>query len=146
MSQADSVVQKKSAVFREVYSIVEPNVYAAVVRDPITQKMRYEVIEPTLLQEEQKYLDEIKELLMEELDVSLKDIETKEKATDYLKRKVAEVIRNYKLKVPAEAVEKLMYYIIRDYIGYGKIDPLMRDHMIEDVSCDGVNIPIYVWH
>jgi len=146
MSQADSVVQKKSAVFREVYSIVEPNVYAAVVRDPMTQKMRYEVIEPTLLQEEQKYLDEIKALLMEELDVSIKDLETKEKATEYLKRKVSEVIRDYKLKIPAEAIDKLMYYIVRDYIGYGKIDPLMRDHMIEDVSCDGVNIPIYVWH
>jgi len=146
MSQADSVVQKKSAVFREVYSIAEPNVYAAVVRDPMTQKMRYEVIEPTLLQEEQKYLDEIKALLMEELDVSIKDLETKEKATEYLRRKVSEVIRDYKLKIPAEAVDKLMYYIVRDYIGYGKIDPLMRDHMIEDVSCDGVNIPIYVWH
>jgi flagellar protein FlaI len=146
MSQADSVIEKKSAVFREVYSIVEPNVYAAVVRDPMTQKMRYEVIEPTLLQEEQKYLDEIRALLMEELDVSIKDLETKEKATEYLKRKVSEVIRDYKLKIPAEAVEKLMYYIVRDYIGYGKIDPLMRDHMIEDVSCDGTNIPIYVWH
>jgi len=63
MSQADSLVEKKSAVFREVYSIAEPNVYAAVVRDPMTHKMRYEVIEPTLLQEEQKYLDEIKALL-----------------------------------------------------------------------------------
>jgi len=146
MSQADSVVQKKSSVFREVYSIVEPNVYAAVVRDPITQKTRYEVIEPTLLSEEQEYLDEIRALLMEELDVSLKDLETKEKATDYLKRKVVEVIKNYKLRIPGEAVEKLMYYIVRDYIGYGKIDPLMRDHLIEDVSCDGVNIPIYVWH
>jgi flagellar protein FlaI len=39
-----------------------------------------------------------------------------------------------------------MYYIIRDFIGYGKIDPLMRDHLIEDISADGVGIPIYVWH
>jgi len=146
MSQADSVVEKKSAVFREVYSIAEPNVYAAVVRDPITQKMRYEVIEPTLLMEEQKHLDEIKALLMEELDISVNELETKQKAIEYLKRKVSQVIKDYKLKIPAEAVDKLMYYIVRDYIGYGKIDPLMRDHMIEDVSCDGVDIPIYVWH
>jgi flagellar protein FlaI len=146
MSQADSVVQKKSAVFREVYSIAEPNVYAAIVRDPLTQKMRYEVIEPTLLKEEQKHLNEIKSLLMEELDVSVKDLETKEKATDFLKRKVAQVIKDYKLKIPTEAVDKLMYFIVRDYLGYGKIDSLMRDHMIEDISCDGVSVPIYVWH
>jgi len=39
-----------------------------------------------------------------------------------------------------------MYYITRDFLGYGKIDPLMKDHLIEDISADGVNIPLYVWH
>ncbi len=144
--ETSSVTEKKSSVFREVYPIAEPNVYAAVVRDPVSQKMHYEVIEPTLRKEEETYLEEIKTLLMEELDVSVKDLETKENATEYLKRKVAQVIEDYKLKIPSEAVEKLMYYIVRDYVGYGKIDPLMRDHMIEDISADGVNIPIYVWH
>jgi len=144
--EPNTTVEKKPAVFREVYPIVEPTVYAAVVRDPVTQKMRYEVIEPTLLKDEQQHLDEIKTLLMEELNVSFKDLETREKAIEYLKTKVAEVIKNYKLKIPKETVEKLMYYIVRDFIGYGKIDALMRDHMIEDISADGVNIPLYVWH
>jgi len=141
-----SVAERKSSAFREIYPIAEPNVYAAVVRDPLSQKMRYEVIEPTLRKEEQGHLEEIKTLLMEELEVSIKDLETKENAMKYLKRKVAQVIKDYKFKIPNEAVEKLMYYIVRDYVGYGKIDPLMRDHMIEDISADGVNIPIYVWH
>lgn len=144
--EVGNAAEKKSVVFREVYPIAEPNVYAAVVRDPVSQKMRYEVIEPTLLREEQKHLKEIKTLLMEELDVSINDLETKENATQYLKRKVVQVIKDYKLKIPEEAVEKLMYFIVRDYVGYGKIDPLMRDRMIEDISADGVNIPIYVWH
>jgi len=144
--ESNVTVEKKPSVFREVYPIVEPTVYAAVVRDPVTQKIRYEVIEPTLLKAEQQYLDEIKTLLMEELSVSVKDLETLEKAVEYLKSKVAEVIKDYKLKIPKETVEKLMYYIVRDFIGYGKIDPFMRDHMIEDISADGVNIPLYVWH
>jgi len=144
--ESNITVEKKPSVFREVYPIVEPTVYAAVVRDPVTQKMRYEVIEPTLLKEEQQYLDEIKTLLMEELSVSVKDLETREKAVEYLKSKVAEVIKDYKLKIPTETVEKLMYFIVRDFVGYGKIDAIMRDHMIEDISADGVNIPIYVWH
>ena len=139
-------VEKKPSVFREVYPIAEPNVYAAVVRDPVTQRMRYEVIEPTLSKAEQQYLDEIKTLLMDEMDVSVKDLETHEKAIEYLKSKVEEIIKDYRLKVPKETVEKLMYFIVRDFIGYGKIDALMRDHMIEDISADGVNIPIYVWH
>jgi len=142
----EDLERKKPATFREVYPIYEPYVYAAVVKDPSTHKMKYEIIEPTLLKEEENQLKEIKNLLMEEVDVNLKDLETKEKASEYLKSKVLEVIKDYHVKVPKEAIDKLVYYILRDFIGYGKIDALMRDHMVEDISADGVNIPIYVWH
>ncbi|MDI6847683.1 MAG: type II/IV secretion system ATPase subunit [Candidatus Bathyarchaeia archaeon] len=137
---------KKPAVFREVYPIQEPYVYAAIVKDPETQKIMYEIVEPTLQKNEEERLKEIKTFLMEEVDVNLKEIETKEKAESYLKEKAKELIKKYRIKVSAEAVDKLIYYIIRDFIGYGKIDPLMKDHLIEDISADGVNIPIYVWH
>jgi len=145
-AEPETVKKRKLSMFREVYPIEEPYVFAAVVRDPITQKIRYQVIEPTLREREKEQLREIKSLLVEEIDVSLEDLETKEKAREYLKNKVQEIIKNYRMKVAEEAVDKLMYYIVRDFIGYGKIDPLMKDHMIEDVSADGVNIPIYVWH
>jgi len=137
---------KKPAVFREVYPIREPYVYAAIVKDPKTQKTMYEIIEPTLQKDEKERLKEIKTFLIDELNVSLKEIETKEKAEKYLKEKTKETIKKYRIKVPPEAIDKLIYYIIRDFLGYGKIDALMKDHLIEDVSADGVNIPIYVWH
>ncbi|MGB9779205.1 MAG: type II/IV secretion system ATPase subunit, partial [Candidatus Bathyarchaeales archaeon] len=70
----------------------------------------------------------------------------KDKAEKYLEEKTREIIKKYKIKVSQEAVDKLIYYLKRDFIGYGKIDPLMKDHLIEDISADGVNIPIYVWH
>jgi len=142
----ETAIKRKTSMFREVYPIQEPYVFAAVVRDPITQKMRYEVIEPTLLHEEEEALREIKSILMEEVDVSLKNLETRKKAEEYLENKVEEVIKNYRVNVAKEAVNKLMYFIRQDFIGYGKIEPLMKDHLIEDISADGVNIPIYVWH
>jgi flagellar protein FlaI len=145
-SKPKTVQAKKPSVFREVYPIDEPHVYAAVVREPNTQRIRYEVIEPTLLKEEEDQLKKIKAILMEEIDVNLKDIGTREKAEEYLKSKVREIIKDYRLEIAEEAVDKLLYYIVRDFIGYGKIDPLMKDHLIEDISADGVNIPIYVWH
>ena len=145
-AEPKTVKKRKLSMFREVYPIEEPYVFAAVVRDPITQKIRYQVIEPTLREREKEQLREIKNLLVEEIDVSLDDLETKKKAREYLKNKVQEIIKNYRMEVAEEAVDKLMYYITRDFIGYGKIDPFMKDHMIEDVSADGVNIPIYVWH
>jgi len=144
--EAKAVKEKKPSVFREVYPINEPYVYAAIVRQPNTQKMLYEVIEPTLLEEEETQLKEIKALLMEEITVNFKDLETRERAEEYLKHKVREVIKGYHLKIAEEAIDKFMYYIVRDFIGYGKIDPVMKDHLIEDISADGVNIPIYIWH
>ena len=35
---------------------------------------------------------------------------------------------------------------MRDFLGYGPIDVMMRDPMIEDISCDGPGIPIYLFH
>jgi len=138
--------RKETISFREVYPIQEPYVYAAIVKEKETGKVKYEVIDPTLLDEEKKQLEEIKRILMEEIDVSLKEIETRNKAEEYLKRKFQEVIKDYKIKVAEEAVDKLLYYVIRDFLGYGKIDPLMKDHLIEDISADGVGIPVYIWH
>lgn len=137
---------KKPTAFREAYAIEEPYVYAAIIKDPETQKTRYEVIEPTLQKEEEKQLMEIKSLLIEEVDVNLNEIETREKAENYLKEQTQETIKKHRIKVAPEAIDKLTYYITRDFIGYGKIDPLMKDRLIEDISADGVNIPLYVWH
>jgi flagellar protein FlaI len=137
---------KKSTTFREAYPIQEPYVYAAIIKDSETQKVRYEVIEPTLQKDEEQRLKDIKKLLMEEVDVNLKEIETKQKAENYLRDLAKKTITKYHIKIPAEAVDKLVYYIIRDFIGYGRIDALMKDHLIEDISADGVNIHVYVWH
>jgi flagellar protein FlaI len=83
---------------------------------------------------------------MEEIDVNLKEIAGKEKTENYLKQKIKEIVKKYHIKIPEESVDKLSYFIIRDFIGYGKIDALMKDPFIEDISADGVNIPIYIWH
>ena len=47
---------KKPAVFQEVYPLQEPYVYAAIVKEKETQQTRYEIIEPTLQQDQEKYL------------------------------------------------------------------------------------------
>jgi flagellar protein FlaI len=137
---------RKPTVFQEVYPLQEPYVYAAIVKEKDTQKIRYEIIEPTLQPNEEHYLKELKSILREVLNVNLKEVGSKEKAEAYLKEKIKETVKKYHLKIPQEAVDKLSYYIVRDFVGYGKIDPLMNDPMIEDISADGVNIPIYVWH
>jgi flagellar protein FlaI len=41
---------------------------------------------------------------------------------------------------------KILYHAERDLVGFGQIDPLMRDPNIEDISCDGVQKSVYIWH
>ncbi len=43
-------------------------------------------------------------------------------------------------------IEKLLYVIRRDFIGYGRIDPIKHDINVEDISCDGYNSPVFVYH
>lgn len=45
-----------------------------------------------------------------------------------------------------EAYERVKYYLVRDFRGYGIIDPIVRDQLVEDVSCDGPEMPIFVYH
>jgi len=42
--------------------------------------------------------------------------------------------------------EKIFYYVVRDLAGYGDLNTLMLDQNIEDISCNGLNKPIYIWH
>ena len=43
-------------------------------------------------------------------------------------------------------VEKLLYRLKRDFIGYGRIDGIKHDVNVEDISCDGYNSPVFAYH
>ena len=43
-------------------------------------------------------------------------------------------------------VEKMLYYLKRDFIGYEKIDGVKHDINVEDISCDGYDSPVFVYH
>jgi len=122
------------------------NVYAAIKKEEGQEIYRYEVIEPTLDTEEKSSMEDLKNLLIEELDVDLRSIENKADAEKYLSKKVTELASRYGYKLPSASMAKFLYYLTRDFIRLGKIDPLMRDKLIEDISCDGAKIPIYVWY
>ncbi len=43
-------------------------------------------------------------------------------------------------------VEKLLYMLKRDFVGYERIDAIKHDINVEDISCDGYNSPVFVYH
>ncbi len=43
-------------------------------------------------------------------------------------------------------VEKVLYQLKRNFIGYERIDGIKHDINVEDISCDGYNSPVFVYH
>ena len=122
-------------------------IHSGIIKDPTSiGGLRYVVIQPRLSIQDKKNFDIIKKLLMTELSISLTEIKSKKDAEKRLRKKIAQLIRKFKLEIPTKNFSKISYYAIRDFIYLGKIEPLMRDHMVEEISCDGTAIPLYIWH
>ena len=43
-------------------------------------------------------------------------------------------------------VEKILYILKRNFIGYSRIDPIKHDINVEDISCDGYNSRVFAYH
>ena len=129
----------------EVYGVNEPCAYVRITFDKSTNEYMYNVLEPTLNPALEKLRQEIVQRLFETLNVNTKDL-TEDKARGILRDEICDIIEDYGLKLSVGDREKIIYYIVRDFMGEGLIDAIMHDKYIEDVSCDGLNIPIFVFH
>lgn len=147
---ADSIIKQVEATevqetFKEHYPLLLPFSYAAIVEDQ-KNEVKYSILEPTLTDLDKQWVDEIKSFLWDELKVNTKGFKNKDEAEEFLKLKILETALRYKINVDTATLGKYQYYITRDFLGFGRIDGIMRDENIEDVSCDGVGSPVFVWH
>lgn len=129
----------------ELRTIKEQYSYVRLIYDHNRHEYLYEVIEPSLNDKEKEILEFIKDTLIRTLEYGMKG-ETSEQKTKYLKDNVDKILRERNLFIDEITKERINYYIIRDFIGYGKIGVLMSDTMIEDISCDGPKTPLFVYH
>lgn len=117
--------------------------YANIFWDDKNNEFIYKVIEPELTKDETEKLNEIKNYLEEKIDIKFSYIRKKE-AIDYIEKMFSVAVNYFRIK--PEIVNKLRYYVIRDFVGLEKLEPVLNDDQIEDISCDGVGIPLYVYH
>ncbi len=129
----------------EVQAIIEPFSYIRIVFNKGFSEYLYEVWEPLLDEKEKKLLEMIKDALARTLEYELEKMEAKDKQ-EYLKEAVDSFIQSRGVRMEKTSKDKINYFIIRDFVGYGKIDVLMNDLGVEDVSCDGTGIPLFVFH
>jgi flagellar protein FlaI len=125
----------------------DAEIYTGLIGDPTSKNgLRYMIIEPQMNKHDDINFRVIKKLLISELDISLNKIKTKKEAAMELKSKILHLIKKYNIEIQTKSLSKITYYAVRDFVYMGKIEPLMRDHMIEEISCDGTNVPLYIWH
>src|SRR2546428_8910500 len=128
----------------EIQPILKNYSYVRVLYDTMANEYFYEVIEPKLLEEEEELLEVLKEILVESLE--LQDDATPATKEVYLRRIVEGLLRELGVELHPVSKERILYYVIRDFIRFGPIDVTMIDTQVEDISCDGVNVPFYIYH
>jgi len=128
------------------YSLYEPFVHVAIAQNPATGEFKYVLDELQLDGLERGIYNQILEILLAEIKSPKEEIKN---PREFFDKEAKKIIDKYRISLgwlPDVSWAKILYHAERDLVGYGRVDPLMRDPNIEDISCDGVRKPVYVWH
>ena len=141
----ESVTNEVSSQFKIVkeYPLNAPFSYAKILWDEKNSSFQYFVDEIKLNFDEERIYKDLYTFVEQSLD-SLET--TKEKKFDAHLNDVIKKHEEFFISNPVASMEKVKYFLKRDIMGYGEIDALMHDPNIEDISCSGPNIPLYIWH
>ena len=119
--------------------------WAHIQWDEEAGELIYNVIEPELNEETEMILEEIKNILERTFDINFNEVEHDE-AEQYLSNKIDMIVDKYNISLSGQQREVIRYYAYRNLAGLGKLQPIMNDKEIEDISCDGTDIPVYIYH
>ena len=126
------------------YALIPPFCYVSILQNVEFSDLVYNVDELVLNQEEVRIYYSIKELLEKQIDSPrmLDNLESSFTA------EVTKLLKEHFTgdKTQPVMLEKVKYYLKRDILGLGIIDPLFQDPFIEDITCGGPSKPVYVYH
>ena len=124
------------------YWLYPPHSFAVIVTDK-EKNRQYMVFEPKITEKERIILEETDAQLR---SVILYDLEAQSKGLDLNSPMVYRIIKNLDENIDDERIDIIRYYLRRNFNGYGKLDPLMHDEGIEDITCNGPDIPVFIFH
>lgn len=130
--------------FKEIerYWLQEPYNFVSILEDRRTRY--YRLIEPSLTKFEKELLERIYEDFQDILVLGSTNSVSEKDA--FLVDKALFLLENYRAEISNAALHKIIYYLKRNMLGYEKINPLLYDPYIEDISCDGADIPLFIYH
>ncbi|MFC6732824.1 type II/IV secretion system ATPase subunit [Haladaptatus sp. DYSN1] len=125
------------------YWVNAPFAFVTILFNPAANDHRYHVVEPDLSPVEARLL----ETLVDDIRDPLLYRKTGEHSPeDVLKDELRKRLEEYGVSVEMTTFYRLFYYLYRSFLGYGKLDPVMHDPHVEDISCDGYDIPLFIYH
>ena len=128
----------------EIAPIREGFCYVRITFNNLYNEHLYEIIEPPISPLERELLDKLRVSLINQFQ-PLPDIEGDGRRRE-LRRMVDEQLKAWEVSPSPATKGRLVYYLERDFLGYGVVDVPMTDSQVEDISCDGVGVPIYIYH
>jgi flagellar protein FlaI len=130
----------------EKYPLYEPFAHVAIAQNPKTGEYKYILDELQLDPLERSVYQRILEILLAEIESPKEEIADPRK---FFADEAKKIVDKYRISLgwlPDVSWYKILYHAERDLVGFSSIDPLMRDPNIEDISCDGVQRSVYIWH
>nr|WP_206204213.1 CpaF family protein [Thermococcus sp. 18S1] len=106
----------------------------------------YEIRLPKLSREEEELFLRVKDRAITELQIDPSAFPNAEERRRVFMNAVRRMIKDEAPHFSEGRVEILAEMIVQSMIGYGKLDPLVRDDNLEEVMVIGNNRPVYVWH
>ncbi len=119
--------------------------WANIVWEPEEKSLKYNVLEPELTEIDKKAIAIIKNAIEEKINVHFESVH-RQAAEKYISQMIEQIIRQYEMKLTVEQRNKYNYYLLRNFIDLDRLQPILNDPNVEDISCDGVDIPIFVYH
>ncbi len=129
----------------QVRPVNPPYSYARVTYNERSKEFLYEVIEPQLSAHERQLVGHLKETLTKIIGADIANLSGSDKRA-YLRGEAESYFRSREVPLSPLSLERIVYYVLRDFVGYGPADALILDPEVEDISCDGVGVPLFVFH
>ena len=162
LTRAQGDLPQKNLIYR-----IADNIFVHMYSEPGGGRPIYIPIEPSLTQDMSQVLPEVESKLVDVaggMSAAESDAERKEAILKLVDRvcvahrngstssssntkdgKGSKVASKTKVQVTPEQLEAIKYLMVRDKVGMGAIDVMIKDTYIEDISCAGLG-PIFLEH
>ncbi len=153
-SESSPVIFKEppaNAEIIETYTIQPSYSQVSIVSLPeLGGGKAYFINETKLTEEERQLLRRLSDIISKELEPP----KTGVNALIHINSEAERLAKKYgllkkkkdQMNIAPESWSRILYYLHRDFLGFGHIHVVMNDPMIEDISVNGMGLPVYVWH